>query len=125
MPSLFALIELFNEPIPDLPGVGLPLLDVLRAGMDNEPAERPSASRLRDELQRLGRRRARRRDHIGVRAASRGRRRHRELGRRHRRSCAVPTALPGRSRTPDLEQLSADIAATIVQAARVVLGGDA
>jgi eukaryotic-like serine/threonine-protein kinase len=53
MPSLFALIELFNEPIPDLPGVGALLLDVLRAGMDNEPARRPTASRFRDELSRL------------------------------------------------------------------------
>ena len=53
MPSLFALVELFNEPIPDVPGVGKPLLDLLRAGMDNEPARRPSASRLREELQRL------------------------------------------------------------------------
>jgi hypothetical protein len=53
MPSLFALVELFNEPIPDVPGVGKPLLDLLRAGMDNEPSRRPSASRLREELQRL------------------------------------------------------------------------
>jgi eukaryotic-like serine/threonine-protein kinase len=53
MPSLFALIELFKEPIPDIPGVGPLLLDVLRAGMDNEPARRPTASRFRDELARL------------------------------------------------------------------------
>jgi serine/threonine protein kinase len=53
MPSLLSLIELFNEPIPDLAGVGLPLLDLLRRGMDNEPGRRPSAGRLRDELEAL------------------------------------------------------------------------
>jgi serine/threonine protein kinase len=53
MPSLFALIELFNEPIPDLPGVGLPLLDVLRAGMDNEPDRRPHARALKERLAAL------------------------------------------------------------------------
>ncbi len=53
MPSLFALVELFNEPIPDIPGIGRPLLDALRAAMDNEPARRPSAARFRDDLAHL------------------------------------------------------------------------
>ena len=53
MPSLLALIELFDQPIPDLPGVGTPLIDVLREGMDNDPAKRPYASRLRDKLVKL------------------------------------------------------------------------
>jgi serine/threonine protein kinase len=50
LPSLFALIELFNEPIPDISGVGQPLLEVLRVAMDNDPARRPTAEQLRDEL---------------------------------------------------------------------------
>jgi len=53
MPSLRALIEMFDQPIPDLPGVGVALLDVLRTGMDNEPRRRPVAGRLRDELAAL------------------------------------------------------------------------
>jgi serine/threonine protein kinase len=53
MPSLLSLIELFDEPIPDLPGVGPLLLDVLRTGMDNDPVRRPTACRFRDELARL------------------------------------------------------------------------
>ncbi len=50
MPSLKTLIDLFDEPIPDLPGVGVELLDLLRSGMDNEPFKRPVAHRLRDRL---------------------------------------------------------------------------
>jgi serine/threonine protein kinase len=53
MPSLRALIDLFDEPIPDLPGVGVALLDVLRTGMDNDPGRRPYAGRLRDDLATL------------------------------------------------------------------------
>ena len=53
MPSLLALIELFREPIPDLPGVGVALLDVLRAGMDNDAARRPDAGKFRDQLAAL------------------------------------------------------------------------
>ena len=53
MPSVLALIELFNEPIPDLPGVGDAMLDVLRAGMDNDPARRPVAGEFRDRLAEL------------------------------------------------------------------------
>jgi eukaryotic-like serine/threonine-protein kinase len=50
MPSILALVELFKEPIPDLPGVGRDLLDVLREGMDNNPDARPNAGEFRDRL---------------------------------------------------------------------------
>jgi hypothetical protein len=53
LPSVRTLIELFDQPIPDLPGVGLPLLDVLRAGMRNEPSDRPTAGWVRDALAAL------------------------------------------------------------------------
>src|SRR5918911_3371594 len=36
-PSLITLMELFDQPIPDLPGVPAVLLDLLRLGMTNEP----------------------------------------------------------------------------------------
>ena len=49
-PSLITLMELFNQPIPDLPGVPRALMEVLRHGMANEPESRPSAEQLRDML---------------------------------------------------------------------------
>jgi serine/threonine protein kinase len=49
-PSLITLLELFAQPIPDLPGIPRALVDVLRCGMANEPADRPSAEQLRDRL---------------------------------------------------------------------------
>lgn len=49
-PSLITLLDLFAEPIPDLPGVPSALVDVLRWGMSNDPADRPSAAQLRDRL---------------------------------------------------------------------------
>ncbi|GAA4460874.1 serine/threonine-protein kinase [Phytohabitans houttuyneae] len=49
-PSLITLMELFNQPIPDLPGVPAALMEVLRRGMANEPESRPSAEQLRDML---------------------------------------------------------------------------
>ncbi len=52
-PSLVTVLELFHQPIPSLPGVPEELLDVLRAGMANDPAERPSAAELRDTLAAL------------------------------------------------------------------------
>ncbi|WBB78824.1 protein kinase [Micromonospora sp. WMMD882] len=52
-PSLVTVLEMFNRPIPDLPGVPDELLDVLRLGMSNEPAARPSALELRNLLARL------------------------------------------------------------------------
>jgi serine/threonine protein kinase len=53
MPSVRTLIDLFAQPIPDLPGVGRELLDLLRSGMANDPARRPSAGKLRDALAAL------------------------------------------------------------------------
>jgi serine/threonine protein kinase len=52
-PSLITLIELFDRPIPDLPGVPVDLLDLLRAGMSNDPGARPTAEELRDGLSSL------------------------------------------------------------------------
>ncbi|MGI5146159.1 serine/threonine-protein kinase [Plantactinospora sp. CA-294935] len=49
-PGLLTLLELFAEPIPELPGVPAPLLDLLRYGMANDPADRPTAEQLRDLL---------------------------------------------------------------------------
>jgi eukaryotic-like serine/threonine-protein kinase len=49
-PSLVTLLELFERPVPDLPGVPAVLLEVLRSGMTNEPGARPSAVTLRDLL---------------------------------------------------------------------------
>jgi serine/threonine protein kinase len=53
MPSVRTLIELFDQPIPDVSGVGKVLLDVLRTGMTNDVALRPTADRLRDALDAL------------------------------------------------------------------------
>ncbi|GAB1643523.1 protein kinase domain-containing protein [Krasilnikovia sp. MM14-A1259] len=52
-PSLITLMELFDKPIPDLPGVPRTLTDVLRAGMASDPRARPTAEQLRDLLIRL------------------------------------------------------------------------
>ncbi len=49
-PSLITLMEMFTERIPDLPGVPPAYLDLLRQGMANDPAARPSAEELRDRL---------------------------------------------------------------------------
>ena len=49
-PSLVTLMEMFTERIPDLPGVPPAYLDLLRQGMANDPAARPSAEELRDRL---------------------------------------------------------------------------
>ena len=45
-PSLVTVLEMFNQPIPGLPGVPDELIDVLRLGMSNDPGERPSAVEL-------------------------------------------------------------------------------
>jgi len=52
-PSLLTLMELFDEPIPDLPGVPAGLIDLLRLGMLNDPDARPPADQLRDMLATL------------------------------------------------------------------------
>ncbi|MFG1989725.1 serine/threonine-protein kinase [Actinoplanes sp. NPDC048988] len=49
-PSLITLMDLFNQPIPDLPGVPPQLTQVLRYGMANDPNSRPTARQLRDLL---------------------------------------------------------------------------
>ncbi|BFU41910.1 hypothetical protein KRMM14A1004_01470 [Krasilnikovia sp. MM14-A1004] len=49
-PSLITLMELFDRPIPDLPGVPRSLTDVLRYGMASDPRARPNAEQLRDML---------------------------------------------------------------------------
>ncbi|MEV4515015.1 serine/threonine-protein kinase [Dactylosporangium sp. NPDC049525] len=49
-PSLLSLVDMFNEQIPDLPGCPESLMAVLRAGMANDEAARPSAIELRDLL---------------------------------------------------------------------------
>jgi tRNA A-37 threonylcarbamoyl transferase component Bud32 len=52
-PSLLELLELFDGPIPDLPGVPVELLDILRAGMSNDILDRPTAAELRDRVATL------------------------------------------------------------------------
>ncbi|SCE88855.1 Serine/threonine protein kinase [Micromonospora coriariae] len=52
-PSLVTVLEMFNQPVPRLPGVPDELIDVLRAGMANDPADRPSALELHDLLASL------------------------------------------------------------------------
>jgi serine/threonine protein kinase len=49
-PSLITLMDLFNQPIPDLPGVPRALTEVLRYGMANDPRARPTAEQLRELL---------------------------------------------------------------------------
>ncbi|MGW0431873.1 protein kinase domain-containing protein [Micromonospora sp. NPDC003197] len=49
-PSLLMLLELFNQPIPELSDVPSALTRVLRAGMANDPGARPTAEHLRDLL---------------------------------------------------------------------------
>ena len=49
-PSLITLMDLFHQPIPDLPGVPRALTEVLRYGMANEPRARPTAEQLRELL---------------------------------------------------------------------------
>ena len=49
-PSLLSLVDMFTEQVPDLPGCPENLMAVLRAGMANDEAARPSAIELRDLL---------------------------------------------------------------------------
>ncbi|PZG22199.1 protein kinase [Micromonospora craterilacus] len=52
-PSLVTVLEMFHQPIPSLPGIPDALVDVLRAGMANDPGDRPSALELHDLLANL------------------------------------------------------------------------
>jgi serine/threonine protein kinase len=52
-PSLITLMDLFNQPIPDLPGVPREMIQLLRYGMANDPASRPTAEQLRDLLTKI------------------------------------------------------------------------
>jgi serine/threonine protein kinase len=63
-PSLVGLLELFDEPIPDLPGVPSSFVDLLRIGMANDPLARPTARRLQELLAELPLDRAPRRDAV-------------------------------------------------------------
>ena len=49
-PSLVGLVELFDRPIPDIPGIPRRLTEILRYGMANDPTARPAAVQLRDLL---------------------------------------------------------------------------
>jgi serine/threonine protein kinase len=49
-PSLVALMDLFHQPIPDLPGIPRSLTEVLRYGMANDPKDRPTAEQLHELL---------------------------------------------------------------------------
>ena len=50
---MVALLELFDQPIPDIAGVPSSFLEILRLGMANDPLARPTATRLRDLLAEL------------------------------------------------------------------------
>jgi serine/threonine protein kinase len=49
-PTLVSLVDMFAEPVPDIPNVPADLTALLRRGMANEPDARPSAAELRDEF---------------------------------------------------------------------------
>lgn len=49
-PSLITLMDLFNQPIPDLPEVPHSLTEVLRWGMANDARARPTAEQFRELL---------------------------------------------------------------------------
>lgn len=49
-PGLLALIELFAQPIPGVEGVPDELMEILRAGMANDPGKRPTARALEEML---------------------------------------------------------------------------
>lgn len=52
-PSVLTLLEVYEQPVPDVPGVPDEFVAVLRRGMVNDPGARPSAEELRDELAEL------------------------------------------------------------------------
>jgi serine/threonine protein kinase len=52
-PTVTTLIEMFDQPIPDLWGVPREFTALLRAAMANDPSVRPSAVQFRDRLAAL------------------------------------------------------------------------
>ena len=52
-PSLASVVDMFSERVPDVPGVPAEMMALLRAGMTNDEASRPSAVELRDALQEM------------------------------------------------------------------------
>jgi serine/threonine protein kinase len=52
-PSLITLMDLFDQPLADLPGVPRSLIEVLRHGMDSDAKARPSAQELLHMLSNL------------------------------------------------------------------------
>ena len=52
-PSLVAVMDMFSQRIPDLPGVPPAFMGLLRAGMANDHASRPTALEFRDGLTAL------------------------------------------------------------------------
>jgi serine/threonine protein kinase len=51
-PTIASLVDMFAERVPDLQGIPAELTALLRRGMANNPASRPTAAELRDELAR-------------------------------------------------------------------------
>ena len=49
-PTIASLVDMFAERVPDLTGIPTELTALLRRGMANNPAARPTAAELRDEL---------------------------------------------------------------------------
>jgi eukaryotic-like serine/threonine-protein kinase len=49
-PTMVSLVDMFAEPVPDLPDAPAELTALLRRGMANDPRRRPTAAELRDEL---------------------------------------------------------------------------
>jgi serine/threonine protein kinase len=49
-PTIASLVDMFAERVPDLQGIPTELTALLRRGMANNPAHRPTAAELRDEL---------------------------------------------------------------------------
>jgi eukaryotic-like serine/threonine-protein kinase len=49
-PTLASLVDMFSERVPDMASVPPELTALLRRGMSNDPAQRPTAATLRDEL---------------------------------------------------------------------------
>lgn len=55
VPTAAALLDLYDQPVPDIPDVPTDLLNILRRTLATDPAARPTAARLRDLLMAPGR----------------------------------------------------------------------